>query len=165
MTRTFTSTDPTFYVGQPPVSVAPSCAANDLATQAIAGPGPTGRTWLIKFVSRAKAPCAVEGYPTVVVHSGIATPLTAQHTLAGPFGGVRGQASAPPIVVLAPDEIASAMIEAPAPIAGSTVCASAELVSVSLPAAGEVARLSLGNTNVCDLVVHPVVYGSSGMAR
>jgi hypothetical protein len=30
MTRTFTSTDPTFFIGQPPVSVAPPCAANDL---------------------------------------------------------------------------------------------------------------------------------------
>jgi len=165
VTRTFTSTDPTFYIGQPPVSIAPSCRANELATQAIAGPGPSGRTWLIKFVSRAKAPCAVEGYPTVVVHSGITTPVTAQRTLAGPFGGVRGQATAPPIVVLTPGEIASAMIEAPVPVPGSAVCASAELVSVSLPAAGEVARLSLGNTNLCDLAVHPVVYGSSGIAR
>jgi hypothetical protein len=164
LTRTFTSSDATFFIGQPPVSVAPSCGANDLATQAIAGPGPAGRAWLLKFVSRAAAPCAVEGYPTVVVQPGISTPLTAQRTLAGPLGGVRGRATAPPILVLTPGEIASAMVEAPAP-AGSMACASGELVSVSLPAAGEVARLSLGDTVVCDVVVHPVVYGSSGIAR
>jgi hypothetical protein len=100
----------------------------------------------------------------MVVHSGITTPLTAQRTLAGPFGGVRGRAGAPPIVVLTPGEIGSAMIEAPAPIAGSAVCASAELVGVTARRRRAGSAVA-GQTNVCDLSVHPVVYGSSGIAR
>jgi hypothetical protein len=165
LSRTFVTTDGKFFTPQPPVSVATSCGTDDLDVQALAGPGPAGRAWLLKLVNKSATSCAVEGIPTVVGHSGLTAPLTATRTLSGRIGGLRGDATAPPIVLLIPREVASAMVEIAGPKdSQGRVCPPAGRVSVSLPAAGEVASLFL-DVSTCDLAVHPVVAGSSGAAR
>jgi len=158
--RTFTTTDGKFFIASAPESLAPSCAVPDLETSVIEGQGP--HVWLIKFVNRGKASCAIEGFPLVEMVTGIATPLAADATLSGPAGGVSKATTAPPIVLLDPHEIATSMLEVMGPRdAEGRGCATADLLQVSLPATGFVSRLAIP-MSVCSLEVHPVVAGSSG---
>jgi hypothetical protein len=165
LSRSYVTTDGKFFTAMPPMSVATSCGAADLDARAISGPGPAGRAWLLNFVNKSARACAVEGMPTVVGHSGLTAPLTATRTLSGRVGGLRGDATAPPIVLLIPGELASAMVEIAGPKdSQGRVCPPAGRVIVSLPAAGEVASFFL-DVSACDLAVHPVVAGSSGSSR
>jgi hypothetical protein len=124
----------------------------------------TGASWLIKLVNKSKGPCVIEGFPSVQPLVGKALVSRTLRTLAGPLGGVR-TAAAPPIVLLTPGEVASALIEPGSNGAdGLPGSCTADHLAIELPVAGALAELPL-RSSACNLQVHPVVAGPSGSDR
>jgi hypothetical protein len=147
----------TFAVAAPATLVALPCARDDL-TVSVNSEG-TGGPSRVQFLNASTAPCAIEGYPGVRPQRGSTLLPEALHTMVGSGGGVT-KVPAPPIVVLAPGDTASAIIDAADPSAAP--CAQPpDRLDISLPATGRVAVLPFAG-GACRLQVHPIVAGISG---
>jgi hypothetical protein len=138
--------------------IAGSCTEQDLSVSIGWSSARTSRAALLTFVNTAKAVCAIEGYPSVLAYSARSYPTAAAPVLAGPSGGVHDQTAAP-LVVIAPGQAATAILESLSSNVG--VCFVSRALSVSLPAAGQVALLPFA-MRLCEAEVHPVVAGADG---
>jgi hypothetical protein len=172
-TRRFTTVYGENFTQSEPQRVAFACSPADLrlslaaVTPSPAGPGATVATaGTLRFTNTSTRTCAIEGYPTVTGSVGTANlgaPVTAHRELIGPSGrGVR-DATAPPVILLAPGSTVSAAVDSAdqTPAGGTALCSTLVQLRVGLPT-GEPLGVVSGGLRVCDFQVHPIVEGTTG---
>jgi hypothetical protein len=156
------SPDGSAFIARPATSYARSCTASQLRTELVAAPPvpprTPGSTFLLRLTNRSPQPCAVEGYPDVIVErDGEAG--AARQTLSGAAGG--SQDGLAHVIVLNPGDPATALLEAESTSAAPRSCGPATGVTIELPSVGAIATVR-GGQLPCVLQVHPLVPGISG---
>jgi hypothetical protein len=157
------SQDGTGFIARPVTPYARSCTAAQLRTELLAAPPVArrkpGTTFLLRLTNRSAQPCAVEGYPGVIVQRGGAGAAAAQQTLSGVAGG--SQDGLAHVMVLNPGDPATALLEAESSGAAPRSCGVPTGVTIELSSVGTVAALRAAQLP-CVLQVHPLVPGISG---
>ena len=145
-------------------SAAARCQGQELRiTVAQVSPGFTHRGYVLRFQNRGGA-CTVRGYPGVDGLSARGHRLvSARRTKSGYLGGLKPGYPIPQ-VHLAGGQTASAIVEW---FVGVPSCLPARSLKVIAPdtlSAVTFSPKSLGSERMCDLQVHPVVFGVTGRA-
>jgi hypothetical protein len=143
----------------------PRCAFAHLAIsvgQIGAGLGHEGVSILFKNTGASK--CSLSGYPGVAALGPTGAQLAqAQRTPSGYLGGMQTGSTTPPVVVLGPGAVASALVEGtdvPEGVASS--CPTYPALLVTPPTSTLSARLTVSLPGCSPLEVHPVVGGTTG---
>jgi hypothetical protein len=168
---TFHTSTGTTYTADRPRRVAAACSPSDIGYTVQAGrPTKSGAaggkaaasSLLLHLRNTGGAPCAIEGYPTVRAITDTGGGLPAHAALFGPAGGVLSD-SAPPVVVLASNATATAVVDSYPESAsgGATICSTLTRLQIGLPT-GEQLGTSPIALYVCDFQVHPLVPGTTG---
>jgi Protein of unknown function (DUF4232) len=156
------------------MSSAPPCQNFQISvSDAGGGSGLGHQDQVILFTNHSQSSCSLSGYPGVAgLNAQGGEAVQAERTLGGYLGGVQPGAATPPVVSLAPGQIASATVEGTDnPIGLATSCPYYPYLLVTPPNLADSARLTvsdLGRPNnpglpgCTKIEVHPVVPGSSG---
>jgi Protein of unknown function (DUF4232) len=134
--------------------VALPCTARDVAVSAVDSGTPVPHR-VIRIVNTTPSPCTLLGAPEVTL-AGISgkTTVVAQ-TLRGPAGG--STSGVVPLIVMAPDAVASAILE---PAAGAFGCTGPDTIIVTLHGVG--LGVASSNLGTCGATVHPFFGGNDG---
>jgi hypothetical protein len=147
----FTTTDGQSYAAGAFEWLGQPCAQADLSVVVWAPSWWVGeQTALLRFINQGARTCVVSGYPTVTAldHNGA---HRVPATLNGPFGGVVSSPE-PPIVLLAPKQVATALLEART---ANGRCGRSDRLAVSL--AGFAVPVTVPyRIDLCGLQVHPL---------
>jgi hypothetical protein len=108
------------------------------------------QTALLRFTNTGSRSCVVSGYPTVAATNRNGTNQVIR-TLNGPFGGVVSSPE-PPIVVLDPNDVATALIEART---ANGACGRSDRLEVSLENFADPVTVPYA-IDLCGLQVHPL---------
>jgi hypothetical protein len=108
------------------------------------------QTALLRFTNTGSRSCVVSGYPTVTAVDSKGTHRVI-HTLNGPFGGLVSSPD-PPIVVLDPNDVATALLEARA---ANGACGRSDRLEVSLDNFADPVSVPYA-IDLCGLQVHPL---------
>jgi len=108
------------------------------------------QTALLRFTNTGTRSCVVSGYPTVAATNRNGTHQVIR-TLNGPFGGVVSSPD-PPIVVLDPNDVATALIEART---ANGACGRSDRLEVSLENFADPVTVRYA-IDLCGLQVHPL---------
>jgi hypothetical protein len=115
------------------------------------------------FKNTSSQTCQITGYPGVAgLDASGDQQVQATRTLNGFMGGVP-TGSPPPVVTLAPDQSASATVEATdVPVGDQTTCPSYPALLITSPNTTPAVMVSVGLPGCSPLQVHPVVPGTAG---
>jgi hypothetical protein len=167
----FSTTDGEHYTRGAPRRTALPCGPADLRLDAVTKPPrpgygahPPASSAILRLTNRSAQPCAVEGYPEVVGATVADGEVASHQQLFGPDGGVL-DSTAPPVILLAPRQVASATVDSAneTPAGGTALCNTLDKLRVALPS-GEALGSIRASLRVCDLEVHPLVPGTTGTA-
>lgn len=119
---------------------------------------------VILFKNTSSAPCTLSGYPGAAGLDASGAQVTqASRTPSGFMGGLSAGSTTPPAVVLAPGEMASAMVEGTDnPVGGSTTCPALSGLLATAPNTRPSVHLPAAPGDCSGLSVHPVVAGTTG---
>ncbi len=157
----------------PATSSAPPCQDGQIAVSDAGGGSAGGHQGqVILFTNQSQSTCSLSGYPGVAgLNAQGGEAVQAQRTLSGYLGGLL-TAPTPPVVSLAPMQIASATVEATDnPIGSATSCPFYPYLLVTPPDLTDSVQVTvsgLGRPNhpglpgCTGIEVHPVLPGSSG---
>ena len=161
-TTTTSSTTPVVVTGPP------RCTFAHLAIsvgQVGAGLGHEGAAILFKNTGTSK--CSMSGYPGVGALNATGRQVAqAQRTPSGYLGGMRTGSTTPPVVLLGPGSVASALVEGtdvPEGVASS--CPTYPALLVTPPTSTQSTRLAVSLPGCSALEVHPVVSGTTGTTQ
>jgi hypothetical protein len=147
----FTTTDGQDYVAGAWQWFGEPCAQADLSVVAWTPSWWVAeQTALLRFLNRGTKTCVLTGYPTVTALDRNGTHVVSK-TLNGPFGGVVSSPE-PPIVLLVPGQVATALLEART---SSGRCGRSDRLAVSI-AGFAVPVIVAYRIDLCSLQVHPV---------
>ena len=149
---------------------APPCTNSQIATTAPGGGAGLGHEdQVLVFTNKSATTCALTGYPGVAaLNSAGQQVVQARRTTGGYMGGLGPGATVIPVVLLGPDQAASAIVEGTDnPIGQETSCATYPDLLVTPPNLTESVRVTVSGIGAgmpgCTRVeVHPVVFGTSG---
>lgn len=144
-------------------ALAPECVFGQLAVTSGYGAAATGHASDVLLFKNTSTTCTLTGYPGVAgLNSSGHQVVQAMRTLNGFMGGVPTGES-PPIVTLAPGQVASAIVEGTdVPIGGAVACPSYPALLVTPPNTPQSVTLNTGLPGCSGIEVHPVVMGTSG---
>ncbi len=162
-TTTTTSTTTPVVVTGPP-----RCTFAHLAIsvgQVGAGLGHEGAAILFKNTGTSK--CSMSGYPGVAALNATGRQVAqAQRTPSGYLGGMRTGSTTPPVVLLEPGAVASALVEGTAvPEGVASSCPTYPALLVTPPTSTLSTRLAVSLPGCSALEVHPVVSGTTGTTQ
>jgi hypothetical protein len=160
-TTSVTSTTTT--ASSPPSGATPSCVGSQLAVSSGPNLVATGHIdVVIVFTNTASEPCQLTGYPGVAALDAAGTQRAqADRTLNGFLGGV--PTGPPPLVTLARDQSASAIVEgSDQPTGDGAACPSYPSLLVTPPNTTQSVTVAVGLPGCEPLQVHPVVPGTTG---
>lgn len=138
------------------------CAAGEVSVSAgpsSAGLGHVGTTLLFENVGSRT--CTLTGYPGVALVAAGGGQRQARRTPNGYLGGLSSQATAAPVVRIAPRQTASALLEGDASTSAGGPCPGYVAVLVT-PPNQTVTRRLVKTMSICAAQIHPVVAGTSG---
>lgn len=168
------STTSTSTTVTPETSAAPPCQDGQIeVSNAGGGSGLGHQDQVILFTNQGQSICSLSGYPGVAGLDGQGgEAVQAQRTLSGYLGGLITGATTPPVVSLAPGQIASATVEGTDnPIGAATSCPFYPYLLVTPPNLTDSVRVTVtdfgrlnhpGLPGCTRIEVHPVVPGTSG---
>jgi Protein of unknown function (DUF4232) len=162
---TTTSTSPTTTSS---AAGAPRCTFAELSIsvgQTGAGLGHEGVAILFKDTGTSE--CSLFGYPGVAaLNSSGQQVAQAQRTPTGYLGGLETGSTTPPVVVLSPGAVASALIEGTdVPVGTATSCTTYPALLVTPPTSTQSERLTVSMPGCSPVEVHPVVSGTTGSTK
>jgi hypothetical protein len=150
------------FAAEPAVQVAGPCTEAELAVglQPAVRVG-AGSSRLIVFHNKSAQRCAIEGFPGVAATvGGSGAAITAGTSLQQPDGTtLRG---APSIVIVEPNESASALITFSDKPAANVLTPCTTALSITISLRGTSLAILPFATGICDLQIHPVQQGTSG---
>jgi hypothetical protein len=140
------------------------CTGPQVAVAGGASEGAMGHiSTVLVFTNTSAQPCAITGYPGVAGLDAVGAQQTqATRTLNGYSGGIP-DGSALPVVTLAPDQAASAVVEGTdVPVDDQAACPSYPALLVTPPNTTESTTVAVSLPGCSPLQVHPVVPGTRG---
>jgi hypothetical protein len=160
-TTTSTPTSTSVPTSTSTAALAPECVFGQLAVTSGSGGGATGHVSDVLLFKNTSTPCTMTGYPGVAgLNSSGQEVVQAMRTLKGFMGGVPAGDS-PPIVTLAPGQVASAIVEGTdVPIGTAVTCPSYPALLVTPPNTRQSVTLNTGLPGCSAIEVHPVVMGT-----
>ena len=155
---------PTVTAGTPP------CSNGQITVSDTDGGAALGHVkQVLVFTNTSHTACVLTGYPGVAGLNSIGVgEVQATRTLNGYMGGLLPGETAPPVISLAPEQTASAVVEGTDNPIGSQPCPHFQALLVTPPNLTEQTRVGISEAGMegfpgCSgLEVHPVVAGSSG---
>lgn len=144
-------------------ALAPECGFGQLAVTSGSAGAATGHESDVLLFKNTSATCTITGYPGVAgLNSSGQQVVQAIRALNGFMGGVPTGES-PPIVTLAPGQVASAIVEGTdTPIGTEVTCPSYPAILVTPPNTRQAVTVKTGLPGCSTIEVHPVVTGTSG---
>jgi hypothetical protein len=124
-----------------------------------AGLGHLGAALL--FANTGSRTCTLTGYPGVALSTASGGQRQVRRTPNGYLGGLSPQATAAPVVRLAPRQTASALLEGDASTSAGGPCPDYVALLVTPPNQTVTRRLAK-TMSICAAQIHPVVPGTSG---
>lgn len=113
------------------------------------------------FTNTGSVDCALVGYPGAALVTGGGHQVQVPRTPQGYLGGISPQAKADPVVVLAPGQTGSALLEGEDSSASGGACLAYASLLVTAPNQTVTSRLARA-LSICSPQIHPVVAGTSG---
>ncbi|MDA8314978.1 MAG: DUF4232 domain-containing protein [Actinomycetota bacterium] len=121
----------------------------------------------ILFENTGTSTCSLSGYPGVAALDSAGQQVAqAQRTPSGYLGGMQTGSTTPPVVLLGPGAVASALVEGtdvPEGVASS--CPTYPALLVTPPTSTLSARLTVSLPGCSPIEVHPIVSGSTGTTK
>ena len=140
------------------------CEFGQLTVTAVTGSGATGHiSDVLLFKNTSASPCQLSGYPGVAgLDSSGQQVVQANRTFSGFMGGVES-GSVAPVVILAPGDTASSVLEGTdMPVGGASTCPSYRNLLVTPPNTRQSVKVAVGIEGCSPISVHPVVEGTTG---